>query len=151
MIILVKTTDESGVIRTSEETLEFDPRKEKNIFEEERREFGDHVSSSKSQPEVRECGTPMDFNQFASLGEGKEVSKLVRFLYTFIELIKDERSIQHLIRQYEPGKVDHLLNREVHHVSKKRRTNKELHLNPQIGDYDIDYVVLDLGWIINRQ
>jgi hypothetical protein len=24
-------------------------------------------------------------------------------------------------------------------------TNKELHLNDQIGEYDIDYVVLDLG------
>jgi hypothetical protein len=65
-----------------------------------------------------------------------------------IDLIKDERDVkelQHLIKQYEPGKVDPMLNREVHQVSRKRRTNKELHLNSQIGDYDIDYVVLDLG------
>jgi hypothetical protein len=27
--------------------------------------------------------------------------------------------------------------------------NKELHLNAQIGDYDIDYVVLDLGLEVN--
>ena len=31
----------------------------------------------------------------------------------------------------------------------KRRTNKELHLNAQIGEYDIDYMVLDLGSEIN--
>ena len=38
---------------------------------------------------------------------------------------------------------------EVHQVSKKKRKNKELHLNAQIGDYDIDYVVLDLGLEVN--
>jgi hypothetical protein len=73
-------------------------------------------------------------------------------LYTFIDLIKVERvvqELQHLIRQYEPGKVDPLLNRAVHQVSRKRRTNKELHLNAQIGDYDIDYVVLDLRSEVN--
>jgi hypothetical protein len=40
----------------------------------------------------------------------------------------------------------------VHQVSKRRRTNKELHLNAQIGEYDIDYVVLnflDLGSEVN--
>jgi hypothetical protein len=42
-----------------------------------------------------------------------------------------------------------LLNRVVHQVSKKRRKNKELHLNAQIGEYDIDYVVLDLGSEVN--
>jgi hypothetical protein len=41
------------------------------------------------------------------------------------------------------------LNREVHQVSKRRRKNKELHLNAKIGEYDIDYVVLDLGSEVN--
>jgi hypothetical protein len=54
-----------------------------------------------------------------------------------------------LIRQYKLGKVDPLLSREVHQISKKRRTNKELHLNAQIGEYDIDYVVLDLRSEVN--
>jgi hypothetical protein len=72
-------------------------RKEKKIFEEARREFGgDQVSSSKAKLKVRECGMPLEFDQSASPGEGKEVSKLVSFLYMFIELIKDERSIQEL-------------------------------------------------------
>jgi hypothetical protein len=41
------------------------------------------------------------------------------------------------------------MNREVHQIAKKRRKNKELHLNAQIGEYDIDYVVLDLGSEVN--
>jgi hypothetical protein len=81
---------------------------------------------------VRECGMPLAFDESASSGEGKEVSKLVDFLYTFIDLIKYERSIhelQHLIRQYEIGRVGPTLSRAVSQVSRKRRTNKELHLN----------------------
>jgi hypothetical protein len=67
-------------------------------------------------------------------------------------LIKDEiivQELQNLIRKYELGKIDPLLNRPVHQVSKKRRTNKELHLNAQIGEYDIEYVVFDLGFEFN--
>jgi hypothetical protein len=92
-----KTTNKSRVKRTTEKTPEFDPRKENEIFEEARRYFGgDQVSSSKTQPKVRECGMPLEFDQSSSPGEGKEVSKLVSFLYMFIDLIKDEISIQEL-------------------------------------------------------
>jgi hypothetical protein len=37
----------------------------------------------------------------------------------------------------------------VHKIGRRRRTNKELHLNAQIGEYEIDYVVLDLGSEVN--
>jgi hypothetical protein len=92
------------------------------------------------------------FDQSTSPKEGQEVSKLMEFLYTFIKLIQDEsvvQELQNLIRQYEIGRIDPLLNKALHPLSKKRRTNKELHLNSQIGEYDIDYVVLDLGSKVN--
>jgi hypothetical protein len=97
---------------------------------------------------VRECGIPLAFDQFASPGEGNEVSKIMELLCTCINLIKDERvvqELQNLIRQYEIGRIAPLLSKEVHKVYRKRRTNKELHLNAQIGYYNIYYVVLDLG------
>jgi hypothetical protein len=53
--------------------------------------------------------------------------------------------LQNLIRQYELGRIDPLLSKAMHQISKKIRTNKKLHLNAQIGEYDIDCVVLDLG------
>jgi hypothetical protein len=59
------------------------------------------------------------------------------------------QELQNLIKQYEIGKIDPLLNRVVHQINKKRRTNKELHLNAEIGEYDIDYVVLNLGSEVN--
>jgi hypothetical protein len=100
-----KTTKQSEVGKAAEKTQEFDPKKEKQTFEEARKEFGkDQASSSKAQPEVRECGMLLAFDQYASPGEGKEVSRLIEFLCTCINLIKDEKSIQgiqNLIRQYE--------------------------------------------------
>jgi hypothetical protein len=95
---------------------------------------------------------PLGFDQSSFLRDGKEVSKIFSLLYTFIELVKDEKPIQelqNLIKQYEIGMVDPLLNKLVHQLSKNRRKNKELHLNAQIGEYDIDYVVLDLGSEVN--
>jgi hypothetical protein len=101
---------------------------------------------------VREYGMPHAFDQSASSREVKEVSKIMDFLHTCIRLIQDEsivQELQNLIRQYEKGKIDPLLNMEVHQIDKKRRTNKELHLNTQIGEYEIDYVILDLGSEVN--
>ena len=70
-----KTTKESGVSKATEKTQVFDAKKEKQIFEEARKEFGrDQGSSSKTWLEVRECGMPLAFDQSALLGEGKEVS-----------------------------------------------------------------------------
>jgi hypothetical protein len=95
---------------------------------------------------------PLAFDQSASPREGKEVRKIMEFLCTCINLIKDERivqELQNLVRKYEIGRIDPLLNKEVHQVSRKRRENKELHLNAEIGDYDIDYVVLNLGLEVN--
>jgi hypothetical protein len=101
---------------------------------------------------VRECGMPLAFDHSTLPTEGKEVRKLMEFLCTCINLIKNEKyvqELQYLIRQYEIGRVDPLLNKAIHKVSRKRRTNKELHLNAHIGDYDIDYVVLNLGSEVN--
>jgi hypothetical protein len=59
---------------------------------------------------------PLAFDQSSLPGEGKEVINLMEFLYTCIKLIQDESIVQelkNLIRQYELGKIDPLLNREV--------------------------------------
>ena len=76
----------------------------------------------------------------------------MEFFHTCVKLIQDKgvvQELQDLIKKYELGKIDPLLNRAVHQIGKSRRTNKELHLNAQIGEYEIDYVVLDLGLEVN--
>jgi urease gamma subunit len=57
---------------------------------------------------------PLAFDESAR--QGKEVSKLMDFLYTCINLIKDEKvvqELQHLVRQYEIGRIDPMLSRVV--------------------------------------
>jgi hypothetical protein len=96
------TIDGSGIRKYVERTQLVDPRKEKQTFEEERREFVGEQTSSREQPEVRECGMPPTFDQSSLDRQGKEVSKLMDFLYTCINLIKDEKvvqEIQHLLKQ----------------------------------------------------
>ena len=60
---------------------------------------------------------PQEFDQSNLPRDGKEVSNLVSFLYMLIELLKDGKAIQelkNLVKQYELGKTDPLLNRAVH-------------------------------------
>jgi hypothetical protein len=74
---------------------------------------------------------PQAFDPSSSPTEGKEVSKLMEFLCSCVNLIQDKgivQELQDLIKQYELGKIEPLLNREVHQIG-KMRTNKELHLN----------------------
>jgi hypothetical protein len=48
-----KTTEGSGIRKVVEKKQSFDAKKEKQMFEEARREFrGDQGSSSKTRPEV---------------------------------------------------------------------------------------------------
>jgi hypothetical protein len=70
---------------------------------------------------------PQAFDQSSLPREGKEVRKLMEFLYTCIKLIQDEgivQELQNLIRQYDIGRIDPLLNRAVHQIAKKRRTKQ---------------------------
>jgi hypothetical protein len=67
-----KITEQSGVRKGVEKTQDFDPKRENQTFEEARKEYRrDQDSSSKAQPEVRECGIPLAFDQSTSPGEGK--------------------------------------------------------------------------------
>ena len=70
---------------------------------------------------------PRAFDQSDLPRHGKEASKLDSFVYTFIELLKDGKAIQelqNLVREYEIERVDPSLSKAVHHISKRRGTNK---------------------------
>jgi hypothetical protein len=70
IVIQGNTTEELEVRKAAEKTQEFDPRKEKHIFEEARKEFErDQASSSKVRPDVREYGMPLAFDQSTSPGD----------------------------------------------------------------------------------
>jgi hypothetical protein len=67
-----KNTNDSRIRKATEKTQMFDARKEREMFEEARKEFrGDRGSSSKTRPEMREYGMPLEFDQSALPKEEK--------------------------------------------------------------------------------
>jgi hypothetical protein len=96
-LIQGETTEDLGIRKAAGKTQSFDAKKEKYVFEEARKEFKeDQGSSSKTWPKVREYGMRQAFDQSSSPIEGKEVIKLMEFLYTCINLIQDESVVQEL-------------------------------------------------------
>jgi hypothetical protein len=120
-----RTENDHGVRKATENTPTFDAKKERNIFEEERKEFKeDQAYSSKRQLDIKEYSMTQVFNPSASPTEGKEVSQLMEFLHTCVNLIQDKGVVQELedlIKEYELGKIDPLLNIAVHQIGRRRR------------------------------
>jgi hypothetical protein len=83
-----KIAKDSGIRKGAEKTQDFDAKKERQIFKEARQEFNrDQGSSSKTHPEIRKYGMPQAFDQSVSPKQGKEVSKLIELLYTYLKLV----------------------------------------------------------------
>ena len=57
--------------------------------------------------------------------------------------------MQSLIDKCQQPASQATMNRVVHHIKKYIRTRKEMWLNAQIGDYNMDEVILDLGFEVN--
>jgi hypothetical protein len=71
-VIQGNTTEELGVEKATKKTQVFDAKIGRQIFEEARKEFRrDQGSSSKTQPEVREGGMPLEFDQSSLPEDGK--------------------------------------------------------------------------------
>jgi hypothetical protein len=127
-VTLGNTTEGSWIRRAAKKEKLFDQRRERHTFEEARKKFVEEQAyASKAQAYIRECEMPPKFDQSSLASQGKEVSKLMDFLYTCINLIKYEKvvqELQHLVRQYEIGRIDPLLSRAMNQVSRKRKKKR---------------------------
>ena len=57
--------------------------------------------------------------------------------------------VQNLIDRCEQPTPMATTNRAIHYINKYVRTGGEMQLSAQLGDYDMDEVVLDLGLEVN--
>ena len=83
------------------------------------------------------------------------------FLQSCLQLLQDEKVIlemQNLIDRYDqsmsvvaakPVEYFSNTNKVVHQIKKYIRTGRVMILNAQIGNYDLDEVILDLGFEVN--
>ena len=64
-------------------------------------------------------------------------------------LIQDKDAIVELQAMIEETPRQLRLEKKVNQVRKKFKIGRELRMNTQIGDYDMDYIILDLGSNVN--
>ena len=78
-----------------------------------------------------------------------KVSKLRTFLSSCLMLMQDKDAIAELQEMIKDILVQLQPEKKVNQVWKKCKTGRELRMNAQIGDYDMDYIILDLGSDVN--
>ena len=102
---------------------------------------------SSTSVEVRE--TPERLEQLFQKHIQKKVSKLKSFLSSCLVLIHDKDFIAELQALIEETPLELQPERRVNHVRNKFKTGRELRMTVHIGDYDMDYIILDLGSEVN--
>ena len=92
---------------------------------------------------------PEHFQQLFQKQIPKKVSKLKSFLLSFLALIQDKDAVIELQALIGETPEESQPERRVNQVKKKFKTRRELRMTAQIGDYDMDYIILDLGSNVN--
>ena len=74
------------------------------------------------------------------------------FLQSCLKLVRNEQAItelQRIVNQCQPSSSVSSTQRVVHNISGHTRTGREMRLTAQIGEFEMDKVILDLGSDIN--
>ena len=78
-----------------------------------------------------------------------EVSKLRPLLSICLMILQDKYSIEELQAIIDEIPAVPHIEKKVNQVRRKCKTGRELRMNTQIGDYDMNYIILDLGSNVN--
>jgi hypothetical protein len=134
----------------------FDAKKENDTFKEARQELlKQYVASTSFSQHTQnvpmyEIPSSMDnTNEAQPLGK---VSSIKTFLQSCVKLLNDTSSVKFLKNILEicntevEGKLEHKI---VNHLHTRRRTSKEFRLNANIGYFNMEDIILDLGSKVN--
>ena len=92
---------------------------------------------------------PKIFEQLIRRLPTKRVSKLKDFFKSCLALIHDKDVVTEFTSLIEYNTTDMHPERRVNQVRSKRKIGRELRMTAQIGDYDMDYIILELGSDVN--
>ena len=79
----------------------------------------------------------------------EKVSKIKPFLSIFLMLIKDKEALAKLEALVEALSGEGPPPKKVNNIKTRFKTGCKLRMTTQIGDYDMDYIILDLGSNVN--
>ena len=89
------------------------------------------------------------FEQRTANKNADKVSKLKPLFSSCLVLIKDKEALVKLESLIEMLPKGDPLPNKVNSINTKLKTGHKLKLTAQIGDYDMDYIILDLGSDVN--
>ena len=75
----------------------------------------------------------------------KKVSKLKEFFKNCLALINDKNVVTEMTSLIEETRDDLRPEKRVNYLGKRLKTCQELRMTAQIGYYDMDYIILDIG------
>ena len=112
----------------------------------------DPPSSKGKEPQIPDKSMELrsDWNASTSTAvcqEAESTSKVKSFLQSCLKLIRDENAqfeVQRLIDYCDPT-----TEREINQIKRYIRTGREMRLSAVIKSYEMDEVVLDLGFEVN--
>ena len=128
---------------TTEKKSLLDVQQEKEVFLKVRQDFVD-TNSLSTPGQVRSI--PKRFEQLIRKPPMKNVREFFKICLALIHY-KDE--VAELTTLIDETKEDLRPNKRVNHIRRKLKTGRELRMIVQIGDYDMDYIILDIGSDIN--
>ena len=157
-----KTTGQEWVRKAPNKATPLDLQKNKQTFQEAKTFFDDPMQSgsqvlpSRGVPQQTPCGlSTMETLQATTSGrcdEDESTGSVQSFLQSFLKLMRNEqaiRELQHIIDQYPPSSSMSSVQCAVHSVMGHTRTGREMQLTAQVGEFEMDEVILDLGSEVN--
>ena len=92
---------------------------------------------------------PERFDQLLRKQPTWKVSKLKELFKILLELIQYKYVVTELKYFIEEIQEEVWPEKRVNHIGKRLKTGRELRMTSQIGDYDMDYIYLELGYDVN--
>jgi hypothetical protein len=135
---------------------QFDTQNEKEIFNQARQEFqkADIASTSTAQQSKEELEYDMPSlldhtNEMQPMGQ---VSTVKGFFQSCVKVLNDPSSVKILQNILERCSIDRegkLEQKTINHIHTRRRTSREFRLNANIEDFNMGYIILDIGSEVN--
>ena len=157
-----KNTGPEWVRKDSDKSTPLDLQNNKETFQQAKTFFtkptrlGSQVFPYKGILQQQHCGvSPVQTSQATTSGRCEEdelTGSVQSFLRSCLKLVINEKDIgelQCIIDQYQQPSSMSSTQCAVHNIMGHTRTRRELRLTAQIGEFEMDEVILDLGSEVN--
>ena len=157
-----KNTGPEWVRKATNKSTPLDLQKNKETFQQAKTFFteptasGSQVLSFRGVLQKTPCGlSHVENSQATTSGrcdEDESTGSVQSFLWSFLKLVRNEKAIRELqciIDQYPPSSSMSSAQPAVHNIMGHTRTGREMRLRAQVGEFEMDEVILDLGSEVN--